>query len=178
MRHVFVFFLRIRRPPRSTLFPYPTLFRSAVREPLTARKHWISIRQTFEFAKDQSVQLDRHIALWAARLSHHDARDLLDKLDDAAVNDEVLRWRIRTALRSNDWKYVTQNIDRLSADEKILEQWQYWTAVTLQKTNRSEASQQIFSTLADQRSYYGFLAADQLGRNYASFERASCRQRG
>ena len=139
----------------------------AVREPLTARKHWISIRQTFEFAKDQSVQLDRHIALWAARLSHHDARDLLDKLDDAAVNDEVLRWRIRTALRSNDWKYVTQNIDRLSADEKILEQWQYWTAVTLQKTNRSEASQQMFSTLADQRSYYGFLAADQLGRNYA-----------
>ena len=25
---VFVFFLRIRRPPRSTLFPYTTLFRS------------------------------------------------------------------------------------------------------------------------------------------------------
>src|ERR1051325_12098450 len=27
---VFVFFLMIRRPPRSTLFPYTTLFRSAV----------------------------------------------------------------------------------------------------------------------------------------------------
>src|SRR4029434_7508615 len=26
--HVFFFFLRIRRPPRSTLFPYTTLFRS------------------------------------------------------------------------------------------------------------------------------------------------------
>src|SRR3712207_7370234 len=30
MTSVFFFFLMIRRPPRSTLFPYTTLFRSAV----------------------------------------------------------------------------------------------------------------------------------------------------
>src|SRR2546425_6546817 len=30
MRSFFFFFLMIRRPPRSTLFPYTTLFRSAV----------------------------------------------------------------------------------------------------------------------------------------------------
>src|SRR2546427_11445385 len=29
-RHIFFFFLMIRRPPRSTLFPYTTLFRSHV----------------------------------------------------------------------------------------------------------------------------------------------------
>src|SRR3712207_8265906 len=28
-----IFFLMIRRPPRSTLFPYPTLFRSLVSQP-------------------------------------------------------------------------------------------------------------------------------------------------
>src|SRR5438034_2010242 len=28
---VFIFFLMIRRPPRSTLFPYTTLFRSAMK---------------------------------------------------------------------------------------------------------------------------------------------------
>src|SRR5207248_10044230 len=33
---LFVFFLRIRRPPRSTLFPYTTLFRS----PLTPGRTW------------------------------------------------------------------------------------------------------------------------------------------
>src|SRR3712207_8970459 len=32
--HYFFFFLMIRRPPRSTLFPYPTLFRSRRIEPL------------------------------------------------------------------------------------------------------------------------------------------------
>src|SRR5256885_8695552 len=32
MISLFFFFLMIRRPPRSTLFPYTTLFRSGVRE--------------------------------------------------------------------------------------------------------------------------------------------------
>src|SRR2546430_4673010 len=37
MRYIFFFFLMIRRPPRSTLFPYTTLFRSrGVDEPSVA----------------------------------------------------------------------------------------------------------------------------------------------
>src|SRR5256885_8565080 len=37
----FFFFLMIRRPPRSTLFPYPTLFRS-----VTPRSTWINAYKT------------------------------------------------------------------------------------------------------------------------------------
>src|SRR2546426_10551947 len=33
LRYLFFFFLMIRRPPRSTLFPYTTLFRSGRPEP-------------------------------------------------------------------------------------------------------------------------------------------------
>src|SRR5437016_11224565 len=36
---VSVFFLMIRRPPRSTLFPYTTLFRSSVAEDLEPPQH-------------------------------------------------------------------------------------------------------------------------------------------
>src|SRR5438309_11400754 len=35
LRSLFFFFLMIRRPPRSTLFPYTTLFRSGVPRPLS-----------------------------------------------------------------------------------------------------------------------------------------------
>src|SRR5436309_8414846 len=34
----FLFFLMLRRPPRSTLFPYTTLFRSPVRRAASARR--------------------------------------------------------------------------------------------------------------------------------------------
>src|SRR5256885_8310039 len=38
MRLIYFFFLMIRRPPRSTLFPYTTLFRSPRREECSLRE--------------------------------------------------------------------------------------------------------------------------------------------
>src|SRR2546427_5269574 len=45
----FFFFLMIRRPPRSTLFPYTTLFRSG-RRPSASCRSAISERQTFPYS--------------------------------------------------------------------------------------------------------------------------------
>src|SRR2546427_8841557 len=58
----FFFFLMIRRPPRSTLFPYTTLFRShasnnpvaMMREPITVEDH-----QRSRFISDPLRLLDR-----------------------------------------------------------------------------------------------------------------------
>src|SRR5260370_29542786 len=40
LRIIFFFFLMIRRPPRSTLFPYTTLFRSSVTFEIVAVQLW------------------------------------------------------------------------------------------------------------------------------------------
>src|SRR2546430_11759139 len=52
------FFLMIRRPPRSTLFPYTTLFRSdgGVEQPLDSALHWPGSeieRWTMRLARDR-----------------------------------------------------------------------------------------------------------------------------
>src|SRR5256886_14740087 len=68
----YFFFLMIRRPPRSTLFPYTTLFRS-VRDPVV----WIALRNTALYALTVPVTmvlaLSAALALggrtWAARLA-------------------------------------------------------------------------------------------------------------
>src|SRR3712207_8032277 len=44
MRGRCFFFLMIRRPPRSTLFPYTTLFRSFTEIPTRTDKHWFVIK--------------------------------------------------------------------------------------------------------------------------------------
>src|SRR3712207_7012415 len=61
----------IRRPPRSTLFPYTTLFRSAVVAPDGAaavpapkgrahhKRHWRPRRMALEFAPGESVSVTR-----------------------------------------------------------------------------------------------------------------------
>src|SRR5256885_14691592 len=51
----FFFFLMIRRPPRSTLFPYTTLFRSVSRHPRGLRGN----TKCDIFSKPNAVQFDR-----------------------------------------------------------------------------------------------------------------------
>src|SRR5438876_8523971 len=65
MDFLFFFFLMIRRPPRSTLFPYTTLFRS--RE---ARRHRAG-NGAATGVKGPRPTLEREAALWRARSEEH-----------------------------------------------------------------------------------------------------------
>ena len=58
---VVVFFLMIRRPPRSTLFPYTTLFRSVLVDEIPDKNDTIQISlATFASAKDEALQAGEH----------------------------------------------------------------------------------------------------------------------
>src|SRR5258708_36093300 len=51
-----IFFLMIRRPPRSTLFPYTTLFRS---QPALSGAHHLSNCDQFRLRPSAAVEIDR-----------------------------------------------------------------------------------------------------------------------
>src|SRR3712207_8254487 len=59
----------IRRPPRSTLFPYTTLFRSRQRQ---VHRHLVTVEVGVERGADQRVDLDG-LALHQLRLERLDA---------------------------------------------------------------------------------------------------------
>src|SRR3712207_9553839 len=56
--YLFFFFLMIRRPPRSTLFPYTTLFRSG----LSTRSHLMEMNSVLRDPKFSSLNLFREAA--------------------------------------------------------------------------------------------------------------------
>src|SRR3989475_7873551 len=62
----------IRRPPRSTLFPYTTLFRSAI----GAAWHTLIIAEYFS-TKDVTTQVNTGIGKIIAVATNHDPADLL-----------------------------------------------------------------------------------------------------
>src|SRR5260370_11473470 len=70
MRILYFFFLMIRRPPRSTLFPYTTLFRSHLREtrlPHAAASWRLRIRTRLYTAQAKTnIQSTRSVPRWRA----------------------------------------------------------------------------------------------------------------
>lgn len=138
----------------------------AYQDPRLASELWKSIRTKFAFSSQQVTSLNRHIALWSARRHLPDAYQYLRRLPDNAADTEVRRWQTRTSLRAQNWKNVIRGIDAMESDEQSAEQWQYWRAYALLQIGRNDEAESGFLRLAGERSYYGFLAADQMQRNY------------
>src|SRR3712207_5727438 len=57
LKRIFFFFLMIRRPPRSTLFPYTTLFRSRARQPAAAEHRGVDLVGPVAGADDEHAAL-------------------------------------------------------------------------------------------------------------------------
>ncbi len=141
--------------------------RLTYRDPEIAREAWQRVTQAYPITRELKVETDRHIALWTARDNLPAAYELLAALPAAAQDDEVVRWRARTSLRSADWERLLSDIGDLSEQERGIEEWQYWHAVALRSSGQVSAAQEALRSLGKERSYYGFLAADELGEQYA-----------
>lgn len=124
------------------------------------------IKPDFKFSDEQINEVERSIALRAAWRHEPEASTWLALLNEAAVNDEAKKWRIRSAIREQDWPNVLRQIGALDEEERSDEQWQYWKARAYQEIGRNVSAKIILETLAKETSYYGFLAADKLGLPY------------
>ena len=136
-------------------------------DPELALELWKDISKGRRFSAVQEYRTARHIALWIARDRLPGAYEQLTGLPVAAQNDEVLRWRARTSLRDGNWPNLLTDISLMSNKERREEEWRYWRGVALQRSGNKPEAEQAFRDLASERSYYGFLAADELGQPYA-----------
>ena len=136
-------------------------------DPELALQLWHGISKGSRFSAEQELRTARHTALWMARDNLPGAYAQLIALPAAAQNDEVLRWRARSSLRERNWPNLLGDIDEMSAEERNAEEWRYWRGIALLRSNRQLDAEVVLTDLATERSYYGFLAADELGQPYA-----------
>ena len=87
---------------------------------------------------------------------------------DHDLNDDLLGWKARTALRAGDWKAVHKAIDAMSAQSRSDSTWVYWKARALLKNQPNEAqraqAQQLLQSIASTRGFYEQLALEDLGQ--------------
>lgn len=146
--------------------------RIAYRDPAAAALEWQRLQGIAAFAAEPAANTSQYIALWAARRNSPIAEAELANLPPAAVNTEVNRWRVRSSLRRHDWEAVINNIAAMPPDEQREEEWQYWHAKSLRGISQEDHALALLNQLSAERSYYGFLAADEAGLEY-SFSHAA-----
>lgn len=144
--------------------------RLTYRDPDIAYELWSQLKKVHGFATDQELVTDRHIALWTARDRLPDAYLRLIQLPAAAQNNEVMRWRARTSLRQSSWQNLLRDIQQMPDEERSSEEWIYWYNIALRRQGPSADADAALSKLAEERSYYGFLAADEMRLDYALSE--------
>jgi soluble lytic murein transglycosylase len=140
--------------------------RLTYRNPDIAHRLWSGVSKNHPFTDAQLLKTAEHIALWTARDKLPEARARLIALPGAS-SDEVKRWRARTSLREGRWIDVLADIDNMDQAEKSKDEWRYWRAAALRRLGQLDAAAVQLELLSQERSYYGFLAADELGTGYA-----------
>jgi soluble lytic murein transglycosylase len=124
------------------------------------------LKPRFKFSDEQTYEVERSLVLRAAWQHLPEAADWFKHVPSGVFNQETREWRIRTAIRAENWQAVIKYINGLPKQERNSEEWRYWHARALAATGKSVAAKLIYTRLAKHTSYYGFQASEKLGRNY------------
>lgn len=125
---------------------------------------WELKKTRFQLTQAQQNKIQRSIAL---QLAFNKSDKAYAQFSQLTQLDKTTRiWAVRAALIENNWAHVQDALDNLSAQEKQEQRWKYWQAKTFLQTQKESKGRAIFSELAKERSYYGYIAADYLQQDY------------
>ncbi|MCF7965350.1 MAG: transglycosylase SLT domain-containing protein [Methylobacter tundripaludum] len=125
---------------------------------------WDDRKNSFQIDAQTAGKVERSLAIALARSRNINAYQRLKQLP--VVDAEVNEWKVRAALLEQNWQHVAEALSGLTVQERQDPKWQYWQARMLDKTGNSLQAQDVYNKLAEDRSFYGFLAADTVNKPY------------
>lgn len=135
-------------------------------DPIEAADHWLRVSHKGQTAVRQA-RVTHFLALHLAQAGSPVAKERLMQLASALEQDEdVLQWFIIDAMAGGDWATALAWLERRHASVGEDARWSYWHARALGELGRHEEAEAIFVEVAADRSFYGFLAADRIGKGY------------
>lgn len=130
-------------------------------------KYWKIFQGKYSFIPVAIDDIDFFIAVHAAKKNHPKATILLDQINPLLSDETVFHWRLKTALKNEDWQKLYQWTKNAPPDmEAIKYRWIYWRGRALEEIGDIEKARMAYGLIAGERDYYGFLAADRIAAEY------------
>ncbi len=103
------------------------------------------------------------VAMVAARAHLPEAVGWYAETEQIAQTEEQLAWRVRAALRAENWAEVKKTVERMLAPQKNDPAWVYWLARAQRELAQPNDAHASFARVAGEHNFYGQLAAEEVG---------------
>lgn len=135
--------------------------RLARKDARNAVPSWEAIRADFSVSDQRYVW--GQLGLYAARQHLPEALGWFDRAGVDGMNDELLAWKVREALRLGNWDVVQATILQMSDSERGESAWRYWLARAYKMHNKLYQANTLLAPLSREHDFYGLLAEEELG---------------
>ena len=135
--------------------------------PGKALDYWQYYQPKMAFSDEQTHKVEYAIALRSLFAKTQENAAWVDAALGRLNEDKLVEIRLRWALEESDWTTLQTTIGKLSEDKRDEAVWRYWNAMADDMQGRHEQARKQWQEIATEREYYGFLAADKLGKPYS-----------
>lgn len=118
------------------------------------------------FTAEERQYLWGQLGYWGTM--QHDPEALAWYAQAGKLTDAQLEWRARAALRARNWQEVIASVDAMGEGGRAEQEWRYWKARALKAQGKTAAANALLAPLSNEHSFYGLLAAEELGETVAA----------
>ncbi|MBY5920928.1 transglycosylase SLT domain-containing protein [Ferrimonas balearica] len=109
----------------------------------------------------------RYALLYRALIQNGEWSSKLDPELAQSASDNLVIIRLRKTIFEADWAGLLYWMEHLSEENANKSEWRFWRGYALKREGQQEAGLNLWLALANERNFYGFQAAQQLGQPYA-----------
>jgi soluble lytic murein transglycosylase len=140
--------------------------RLAIRDGLEALQEWQRIKKLYDFDAQEITRTEHYIIRNLVREPAQVAYDFIRQVDMGEAGELAHAARMRSALLREDWPQLKAWFDDLPESMRREAKWRYWLARATEGTGDFDRAKALYAEVAQERSYYGFMAADQINADY------------
>ncbi|MFC3662282.1 transglycosylase SLT domain-containing protein [Modicisalibacter luteus] len=132
-----------------------------------ALEAWRKIGPHLSLNDEQRHSVEHDLAFYSLVREIDNNRGWVDDVLPRLANGDLLELRVRRALAERNWSDVVHWVHQMPDDPRQDARWQYWLGRALEQLGDEQTARKAYAAAADERSFFGFAAADKLGQPYA-----------
>ena len=131
-----------------------------------ALEAWRKISPHVSIGEDRRHQVEHDLAFYSMVRNVDNNQGWVDTTLPRLADADLIELRIRNAVTEGNWANVARWSEALPPQVRAEAHWQYWLGRASEALGDDAKARQAYRMAAQNRSFFGFAAADRLGQPY------------